>query len=63
MIEKELSDKVESVTALSSAIVRMLDLCHFLIDYAYEQDRLKRLTQATGLSLPLLENLMMLKAK
>ncbi len=63
VVEKELSDKVESIADLSGAIVRVLDLSHFLIDYAYEKDRLKRLTQATGLSLPLLENLIALKAK
>jgi len=61
IIEKELKDKVESIAELSGAIVRVLDLCHFLIDYAYETDRLKRLTQSTGLSLPLLENLIGLK--
>ncbi|NOY73509.1 MAG: hypothetical protein GXP14_14275 [Gammaproteobacteria bacterium] len=61
VIEKELKDKVQCITELSGAIVRVLDLCHFLVDYAYEKDRLKRLTQATGLSLPLLENLIALK--
>lgn len=62
VVEKELSDNIESITDLSSAIVKALDLSHFLIDYAYEKERLQRLTQVTGLSLPLLENLISLKA-
>ena len=56
-------DNHEDASALSSAILKLLDLCQFLIDHAYEQDRLKRLTEATGLSRPLLENLIALKAK
>lgn len=61
VIEKELSDRVDNLSDLSSAVVRVLDLSQFLIDYAYEKDRLKRLTEVTGLSLPLLENLISLK--
>ncbi len=60
-VTKEFSGSAEVTADLSSAIVKILDLSHFLIDYAYEKDRLKRLTQATGLSLPLLESLIALK--
>jgi len=60
-VTKELSGSADITVDLSSAIIKVLDLSHFLIDYAYEKDRLKRLTHATGLSLPLLENLIALK--
>jgi len=63
LVQKELGGKIENEVMLSTAIVKVLDLCHFLIDYSYEKDRLKRLTDVTGLSLPLLENLISLKGK
>lgn len=63
IVETELSGVIDSHSDLSSAINRVLDLCHFLIDYAYEQDRLDKITLTTGLSRPLLENLIALKRK
>ncbi len=62
LINQEFNDDDKS-GEISSSVLRVLDLCQFLIDYAYEQDRLKRLTDATGLTRPLLENLIALKAK
>lgn len=61
VISKEAGDA--DADKLSSAILRILDICQYLIDYAYEQDRLDRLTEATGLSRVLLENLIALKKK
>ncbi|OCB03384.1 hypothetical protein BBC27_00720 [Acidithiobacillus ferrivorans] len=45
----------------SRALGRLLDACQFLIDRSYEQDRLNRVSKATGMSLPLIEALVMLK--
>ncbi len=65
IIEQEFKGGVgeESAGAIAGAILKTLDLCQFLIDYAYEQGRLSRLSTATGLSRPLLENLISLKGK
>ncbi len=63
LINQEFNNDDKMAGEISSSILRVLDLCQFLIDYAYEQDRLKRLTDATGLTRPLLENLIALKAK
>ena len=62
IIEKE-TGNAEGAGAISGAILKTLDLCHYLIDHAYEQDRLSRITGATGLSRPLLENLIALKQR
>jgi hypothetical protein len=45
------------------SVLRLLDFCQFLIDRAYEEARMDRLVQATGMTRKLLENLVMLKAK
>jgi len=63
LINQEFSNDEKKAGDISSSVLRVLDLCQYLIDYAYEQDRLKRLTDATGLTRPLLENLIALKAK
>lgn len=63
LISQELNSNDNGAGELASAILKMLDLCQYLIDHAYEQDRLQRLTDATGLSRPLLENLIALKEK
>jgi hypothetical protein len=62
LINEEIHDD-KAAGELAGAVLRILDLCQYLIDHAYEQDRLKRLTEATGLSRPLLENLIALKNK
>jgi hypothetical protein len=64
----ELLDKVageagETMGRCSSAVLRMLDLSQYLIDRAYEEDRLDRLVEATGMSRKLLENLISLRQK
>ena len=61
LISQQLNESDNSSGELASAILKVLDLCQYLIDHAYEQDRLQRLTDATGLSRPLLENLIALK--
>ena len=61
LISQQLNESETSSGELASAILKVLDLCQYLIDHAYEQDRLQRLTDATGLSRPLLENLIALK--
>ena len=63
LVNQELGDDKKTAGELASAILKILDFCQYLIDHAYEQDRLQRLTDATGLSRPLLENLIALKAK
>ena len=45
------------------ALGRLLDTCQFLIDQAYEEDRMERLSSASGLSRPLLENLISLRQR
>lgn len=45
------------------ALLSVLDLCQYLIDRAYEEDRLDRLAGATGMSRKLLENLISLKQR
>ena len=65
-----LFDKIEAVvqekslaecTRCTRALGRLLDACQFLIDRSYEQDRLARISAATGMSLPLIEALVQLK--
>ena len=63
IIERQIYGSVNGVGALAGTVLKILDLCQFLIDYAYEQDRFDRITRATGLSLPLLENLIALKPR
>ncbi len=58
LIEEEVGEHAGDV---AGTVLKLLDLCQYLIDYAYEQDRLNRITCATGLSRPLLENLIALK--
>ena len=45
----------------SSAVLRLLDLCQMLIDTAYEAERLRLLSEATGMRVALIENLIALK--
>ncbi|MEW5837821.1 MAG: protoglobin domain-containing protein [Pseudomonadota bacterium] len=45
-----------------SALLRLLDLCQMLIDKAYEDERLRRLSDATGMRPSLIENLIDLRA-
>jgi hemoglobin-like flavoprotein len=45
----------------SAGILRLLDLCQMLIDNAYEVERLRLLSEATGMKLKLIENLISLK--
>ena len=47
--------------AASSSVLRLLDLCQTLIDNAYETERLRLLSEATGMYLVLFENLIALK--
>ncbi|NOY62110.1 MAG: hypothetical protein GXP10_02945 [Gammaproteobacteria bacterium] len=61
-IENEFGKTPELAGRLTGALMRAIDLCHFLIDYAYEKSRLNKLTEATGLSRPLLESLIELRA-
>jgi len=51
----------EQFQAASSAILRLLDLCQMLIDSAYDAERLRLLSEATGMKLRLIENLIALK--
>ncbi|OYY73462.1 MAG: hypothetical protein B7Y40_09595 [Gammaproteobacteria bacterium 28-57-27] len=50
----------EQFEAASSAILRLLDLCQMLIDTAYEAERLRLLSEVTGMKLRLIENLIAL---
>lgn len=47
----------------TASLLRLLDLCQYLIDSAYEAERMRRLTNATGMSVPLLNNLIGLRPK
>ena len=47
--------------AASSGVLRLLDLCQSLIDTAYEAERLRLLSEATGMTPTLVENLIALK--
>lgn len=51
----------ESVGICTGALLRLLDICQYLIDSAYEAERMRRLSSATGMRLPLLENLISLQ--
>lgn len=42
-------------------VLKLLDICQYLIDSAYAQERMRRLTTATGMRQALLENLIALK--
>jgi len=57
------SDEItcEQFQAASSAILRLLDLCQMLIDSAYDAERLRLLSEATGMKPRLIENLIALK--
>lgn len=46
--------------AASPAILRVLDICQMLIDTAYETQRLRLLSEATGMKVALIENLIAL---
>jgi len=52
----------EQVQRGLSAFLRLLDLCQMLIDKAYEDERLRRLSDATGMRPSLIENLIDLRA-
>ena len=43
-------------------MLRLLDLCQMLIDTAYEAERLRLLSEATGMRVALIENLIDLRA-
>jgi len=51
----------ESVGVCTGALLRLLDLCQYLIDSAYESERMRRLSLATGMKPALLENLIALR--
>ncbi len=51
----------EPIGVCTGAVLRLLDLCQYLIDSAYEAERMRRLTAATGMSIALLENLISLR--
>jgi hypothetical protein len=51
----------EQFEASSAGILRLLDLCQMLIDNAYEAERLRLLSEATGMKPALIENLINLK--
>lgn len=55
-------DEAERVQRGLSALLRLLDLCQMLIDKAYEDERLLRLSEATGMRPSLIENLIGLRA-
>ncbi len=59
--EQETLDPVLMQRGLS-ALLRLLDLCQMLIDKAYEDERLRRLSDATGMRPSLIENLIDLRA-
>ncbi|OYY73936.1 MAG: hypothetical protein B7Y40_07340 [Gammaproteobacteria bacterium 28-57-27] len=50
----------EQFEAASAAILRLLDICQMLIDTAYETERLRLLSEATGMKVALIENLIAL---
>ncbi|MFZ5579918.1 MAG: protoglobin domain-containing protein [Pseudomonadota bacterium] len=52
----------ETVQRGLSALLRLLDICQMLIDKAYEDERLNRLSDATGMRPALIENLIDLRA-
>ena len=52
----------EPIGICTGVVLRLLDLCQYLIDSAYEAERMRRLTAATGMSLVLLENLISLRS-
>lgn len=54
--------EAEQVQRGLSAFLRLLDLCQMLIDKAYEDERLRRLSDATGMRPSLIENLIDLRA-
>lgn len=61
-IKAEMGDLTcEQFEAASSGILRLLDLCQMLIDNAYEAERLRLLSEATGMKPALIENLISLK--
>ncbi len=53
----------EPIGVCVGTVLRLLDLCQYLIDSAYEAERMRRLTAATGMSLVLLENLIGLRPR
>lgn len=51
----------DPIGTCTGVVLRLLDLCQYLIDSAYEAERMRRLTAATGMSPVLLENLIALR--
>lgn len=49
--------------AYIGAVLRLLDMCQYLIDSAYESERMRRLSEATSMRSALLENLISIKSK
>ena len=62
-IERVTQETGETAGQYIGALLRILDLCQYLIDRAYDEDRLDRLVDVTGMSRKLLENLISLKQK
>ena len=63
IIEDVVPESTEHPGQYIGAVLRLLDLCQYLIDRAYDEDRLNRLVDVTGMSRKLLENLISLKQK
>lgn len=62
-IDKIDQESEETVGVCTSTVIRLLDLCQYLIDSAYRNERINRLTKATGMSQKLLENIIGLEPK
>lgn len=60
-VEKIAHTISEPVGTCTGALLRLLDLCQYLIDSAYEAERMRRLSSATGMRPALLENLIALR--
>lgn len=51
----------DSICVRTGVVLRLLDICQYLIDSAYEAERMRRLAAATWMSHALLENLINLR--
>ena len=63
LLDAVVLEEGEAKGKYASALLRVLDLCQYLIDRAYDEHRLDRLVDVTGMSRKLLENLISLKQK
>ena len=50
-----------TIGTCTRVLMHLLDICQYLIDSAYEAERMRRLTAATGMRPALLENLINLR--